>query len=104
MNMVISNGDTVITHTSPSFCKLSSHFGLLDWAERDETLLEDVEHERKVMDSLYDYLYKKNHPIRHWLYGHFHQSWHCEIDGIIYDMLAPFLGVKLGVDFGLTPR
>ena len=79
--------DTVITHTSPSFCELSSHFGLLEWAERDDTLLEDVEHERKEMDSLYDYLYVKNHPLRHWFYGHFHQSWHCEIDGIIYDML-----------------
>ena len=79
--------DTVITHTSPSFCELSSHFGLLEWAERDDTLLEDVEHERKEMDSLYDYLYVKNHPLRHWFYGHFHQSWHCEIDGIIYDMI-----------------
>jgi len=21
------------------------------------------------------------------LYGHFHESWHCEIDGVVYDML-----------------
>ena len=79
--------DTVITHTAPSFCELTSHVGLLDWAEYDGTLLKDVENERKAMDSLFDYLYVKNHPLRHWFYGHFHQSWHCEIDGIIFNML-----------------
>ena len=38
--------DTVITHTSPSFCEKSSHIGLEDWAKRDETLLDDVKQER----------------------------------------------------------
>ena len=79
--------DTVITHTSPSFCELSSHQGLHTWAIRDEDLLDDVKHERKVMDDIYAYLYSKSHPLRHWFYGHFHQSWHCEIDGIQFNML-----------------
>lgn len=79
--------DTVITHTSPSFCELSSHQGLQDWAAHDLTLLEDVERERKVMDNLHAYLYSKNHPLSYWFYGHFHQSWHCEIDGVQYNML-----------------
>ena len=79
--------DTVITHTSPSFCELSSHQGLQTWAIRDEDLLDDVKHERKVMDDLYAYLYSKNHPLCHWFYGHFHQSWHCEIDSVQYNML-----------------
>ena len=39
------------------------------------------------MDDLYAYLYSKSHPLRYWFYGHFHQSWHCEIDGIQYNML-----------------
>jgi len=79
--------DTVVTHTAPSFCELSSHFGLLDWAEHDSTLLEDVAQERKAMDNLQAYLYSRNHPLRYWFYGHFHQSWHCEIDGVQYNML-----------------
>ena len=79
--------DTVITHTAPSFCELTSHQGLLDWAINDGDLLNDVEHERKVMDELEVYLYAKNHPLRYWYYGHFHQSWHQEIDGVQYNML-----------------
>ena len=34
-----------------------------DWAELDSRLMDDVKHERKVMDDLYNYLYSKNHPI-----------------------------------------
>jgi hypothetical protein len=79
--------DTVITHSSPSFCELSSHQGLHAWAIRDEDLLDDVKRERKVMDDILGYLYEKNHPLRYWYYGHFHQSWHCEIDSVQYNML-----------------
>lgn len=79
--------DTVITHTSPSFCELSSHQGLHDWAMRDEGLLDDVKYERKVMDSLYTHLRERGHPLCRWYYAHFHQSWHTEIDGVIFNML-----------------
>lgn len=79
--------DTVITHTLPSFCELSSHQGLESWAEHDDTLMYDVHYERKVMDDIQTYLYVKNHPLRYWYYGHFHQSWHAEIDGVQYNML-----------------
>ena len=79
--------DTVITHTSPSFCELTSHQGLYEWAIRDENLIDDVKNERKVMDNLHTYLYAKNHPLRYWFYGHYHQSWHSEIDGVKYNML-----------------
>lgn len=79
--------DTVITHTAPSFCELTSHQGPQDWAIRDEDLMIDVKHERKVMDDILDYLRAKNHPLKQWLYGHFHQSWHQEIDGVKYNML-----------------
>ena len=37
--------------------------------------------------DLHAYLYAKNHPLRYWFYGHFHQSWHAEIDGVLYNML-----------------
>ena len=43
--------------------------------------------ERQVMDKLLAYLKMKNHPLRHWFYGHFHQSWYQEIDGVQYNML-----------------
>ncbi len=79
--------DTVITHTSPSFCELSSHFALEDWAMNDNELMEDVKHERKVMDDLYNYLYIKCHPVSYWYYGHFHESWHAKIDDVMFHML-----------------
>ena len=79
--------DTVITHTAPSFCELISKNGLANWAIYDEDLVDDVKRERKVMDQLLDYLKSKGHPLRHWYYGHFHQSWHQEIDGVQYNML-----------------
>ena len=79
--------DTVITHTSPSFCELSSHNFLESWATHDADLLDDVRYERQVMDQIYDYLYSKNHPLSNWYYGHFHESWHAEIDQVRYHML-----------------
>ena len=40
-----------------------------------------------VSGNLYAYLYSKRHPLHYWFYGHFHQSWHCEINGVQYNML-----------------
>ena len=79
--------DTVITHTAPSFCELTSKSGMSSWSIRDENLMDDVKYERQVMDKILNYLKTKNHPLRHWFYGHFHQSWHQEIDGVQYNML-----------------
>lgn len=79
--------DTVITHTSPSFCELSSHQGLQDWAVRDESLMDDVKYERKVMDALYKHLHERSHPLHLWYFGHFHQSWHAEIGKTVFNML-----------------
>ena len=79
--------DTVVTHTAPSSCELRSRSGIANMAIRDEDLLDHVKHERQVMDKILDYLKSNRHPLRHWYYGHFHQSWHQEIDGIQYNML-----------------
>lgn len=79
--------DTVITHTSPSFCELSSHHFLEDWAKRDTNLMDDIKYERQVMDDIYNYLFTKNHPLRYWYYGHFHESWHAQIDDVMFHML-----------------
>lgn len=79
--------DTVVSHTAPSFCQLISHNFLNVWATHDEALIEDVKKERIVMDRLYNYLIYMNHPLRYWFYGHFHQSWHQELDEVQYNML-----------------
>ena len=47
--------------------------------------MQDIRLERSVMDEIYNAL--KDHPITHWCYGHFHQSWHSTIDGIFFKML-----------------
>ena len=79
--------DTVVTHTAPSFCELISKTGIESWAAQDRTLLFDVEGERKTMDSLYEYLRTARQPLRAWFYGHFHQSWHSELNGTLFRML-----------------
>ena len=79
--------DTVITHTSPSFCELISKSGLSEWAERDSTLLADCDNERRTMDHIFEYLKANNHPLEHWFYGHFHQGWSSSIDSVLFSML-----------------
>lgn len=78
--------DTVITHTSPSFCALQYKDGLRKWATNDLQLMADVQQEREVMNSIHSML-KGKQPITHWCYGHFHQSWHSSIEGIQFKML-----------------
>lgn len=79
--------DAVITHTAPSFCELQSKLGLASWCLEDEKLMEDVNVERATMDQLYQYLKEANHPISYWCYGHFHQSWHQNINGTFFKLL-----------------
>lgn len=77
--------DTVITHTAPSFCELHSKAGLESWTKEDSELLDDIQHERSTMDAIYEKIKGRN--VTHWCYGHFHQSWHSSIEGIMFKML-----------------
>lgn len=79
--------DTVISHTAPSFCELTSHQGIRDFLVRDEELLQDIKAEREVMDDVHAFLKEHGQPVCQWYYGHYHQSWHDEIGGIRYIML-----------------
>lgn len=79
--------DTVISHTAPSFCELISKNGLAQWASQDPKLLADCETERQTIDKILSHLKSSGHPIKHWYYGHFHQSWNAEIDSILFSML-----------------
>ena len=79
--------DTVISHTAPSFCELISKNRLAQWASQDLKLLADCETERQTIDKILSHLKSSGHPIKHWYYGHFHQSWNAEIDSILFSML-----------------
>ena len=75
------------SHTSPSFCEKRSRGEIQNWLIRDEDLLDDIKHERKVMDGIHAYLTAHFHPLQQWYYGHFHESWHGKIEGVKYNML-----------------
>ena len=79
--------DCVVTHTAPSFCELQNKNGLNAWAEMDESLIDDVKNERETMDCIYRKLKSSSQPLSHWFYGHFHQSWHSSIEGVLFKML-----------------
>ena len=79
--------DTVITHTAPSFCELIEKDGLIGWAHYDFSLYEDCTRERNTLDALFHKLIEDGHPLTHWYYGHFHQSWHGSVDGVLFKML-----------------
>ena len=79
--------DTVVTHTAPSFCELQNKNGLCCYAYDDNSLINDVTEERAIMDKIYNMLKHQKHPINHWCYGHFHQSWHASIKGTLFKML-----------------
>lgn len=79
--------DTVVTHTAPSLCERIVKQGLFYFSVDDDQLLADVEEERRTLDRLHDYLVAHRHPLCDWIYAHFHQSWHYEIDGVMFNML-----------------
>ena len=77
--------DTVITHTAPSFCEMKSKAGIISWIKYDPELVDDLDRERSIMDEIYDKV--KDTSVTHWCYGHFHQTWHSNIDSILFKML-----------------
>ncbi len=79
--------DTVITHTAPMICDRVIKQGLYYFSVDDDRLLADVEAERETLERLRRCLLDQGHPLCYWFYAHFHQSWHYEIDGVMYNML-----------------
>ena len=41
----------------------------------------------KLSKDIYNYLYTKNHPLRYWYYGHFHESRHEQINDTMFHLL-----------------
>ncbi len=87
--------DTVITHSAPLVCDRIVKMGLYSFSIDDDRLLADVEEERTTLERLRCYLLEHGHPLQRWYYGHFHQSWHYEIDGVLYNMLDVMEFVEL---------
>lgn len=88
----------------PSFCELQSKNGLVTWAASDEgNLMANVEEERQTMDDIHEHLLYNNHPISHWCYGHFHQSWHVQnmINVLLYVYTALFFCLNISKLFAL---
>jgi predicted phosphodiesterase len=80
--------DTVVTHTAPSLCAPLTKTGIEGWLLRDGQLAKDIAKEREVMDEIQNCLFKEGHPVKHWFYGHFHDSHTEYISDICFRMLS----------------
>jgi len=84
--------DTIVTHTCPDFCypidKGVTNSTLSHWLLADPTLRFDLLNERSVMRELYHLLVDEyDHPLKRWMYGHYHASHHALYDGMICRLL-----------------
>jgi predicted phosphodiesterase len=66
--------DVVITHSAPYFAYPYVKDNLYSWAESDETIVKEVEQERRDIAYLHGGLVNNGSKIKKWFYGHFHQS------------------------------
>jgi predicted phosphodiesterase len=81
--------DTVVAHCAPSFCEnITPPDWVFQLAEEDPMLLEDLKSDRMAMDNILKDLKIDRHPLRRWLYGHYHHSWQSTIEGVDYTMLG----------------
>jgi UDP-2,3-diacylglucosamine pyrophosphatase LpxH len=79
---------TVCTHTCPSFCDPVTKDGIQEWIKADPDLDECVTKERNVMDSIHQKLMDDGHPLKEWIYGHYHRHSMQDIFGVKYMMLG----------------
>lgn len=63
--------DYVVSHSAPSFATPENNGIIDDWVEKDKTLREDVEHERLIMDKIFNVLSEHNMKPKYWAYSHF---------------------------------
>lgn len=81
----------VCTHSCPSFCDPQDKDGLHHWSRMDPALLGDVANERKTMDLLWERLRKDGHPLKSWIYGHYHRHSAQSYEGVAFTMLGAVL-------------
>ncbi|MDU1892983.1 MAG: metallophosphoesterase [Dysgonomonas sp.] len=66
--------NTVITHSAPTFCYPQTKRNFERRLIFDPELLNDVATERETLSKIYNKLIDDGHPVKEWLYGHFHSS------------------------------
>jgi predicted phosphodiesterase len=85
--------DVVVTHTAPAFCYplVKAGFGLYVETKikqnGDDKLRTDLLVERHQLSVMFDIL-KKNNKIKSHVYGHFHQNYQMEYDGIKHILIG----------------
>jgi hypothetical protein len=81
-----------VTHTCPDFCypkdKGVTNGTLGHWLISDPTLRFDLLNERSCMTELYHQLVDEyDHPLKRWIYGHYHASHKAIYEGMICQLL-----------------
>lgn len=84
--------DTVVSHTCPDFCypinKGVTNSTLEHWLSVDPPLRTDLINERSVMTEIYHLLTDEyDHPLKRWIYGHYHASHLSAYDGMTCQLL-----------------
>lgn len=79
---------TVCTHTCPSFCDPFTKDGIEQWVKIDPDLNACIDEERGVMDKIYEKLTSDSHPLKNWIYGHYHRHSMQTINNIKFLMLG----------------
>lgn len=79
--------DIVCTHDAPPFCPPLSKDGIGDYLTMDEKLSDDIDESRNVFSEILARLVLDNHPVKKWVYGHYHNHEQVVIDDIEYTML-----------------
>ena len=77
----------ICTHTCPSDCRPPSSELLENAFAVDPSLREDLETEGGTMDTIRSWMKTHGHPLTRWVFGHYHQHYDNEIEGIRYTAL-----------------
>lgn len=78
----------IITHTSPSFAFKTGTKGIEYWFTVDKDLNEDLIKERQVLTDIYNkVVLEDEHPIKEWIYGHFHEHHEDDFNNIHFTAL-----------------
>lgn len=82
------NINYVITHTSPNFAFKKDKDGIDYWLTLDHKLSKDLDEERETLSKVFHKIMDDGHPLKEWVYGHFHKHNSEEILGIPFTALA----------------
>lgn len=88
----ISNIDIIITHTCPEWCYPNNRLGfsdfVLNYAENDKDLLNDLNRERELVSRMFNILKENGNKIKKHYYGHFHTNEITEHNGTTHILLG----------------